>query len=393
MPSETQREIGAEELHRYRDLARRFAKRSLEPLFAADYPDGNLAFLPQAVEIAFSTGIVASPEPSMPGNVYGIWGSATDELGMTPSLLLLSTIAETCAGIAFCFHAQGLASNLALPANRELARSPARVALCLQEGFSPPYLGTINEPDHEAPVRISTSATVDGQGYIIDGKKSFVYSLDGVEAYVVFARVGEKWGAFLVPANDSGVVRSDVGPRTGLRACRLENVEFNRVRVNRAARIDEGGARELVLRALGLNWAGMSAIAVGIARGAVSAARRYAAERYQGGSRIENHAAVKLLIGGAQAAAEAAELSVFSLTACDFTKVRTLVKPAATKMTVLDLCARAVTDSLQAFGGYGYMEDFGMEKRLRDITVLKSAAGSPRYLRQLIYDIERDDVE
>jgi alkylation response protein AidB-like acyl-CoA dehydrogenase len=56
----------------------------------------------------------------------------------------------------------------------------------------------------------------------------------------------------------------------------------------------------------------------------------------------------------------------------------------------MELCSRAVTDCLQTFGGYGYMEDFGMEKRLRDVTVLKSASGSPTYLKQIIFDIEKE---
>ena len=58
----------------------------------------------------------------------------------------------------------------------------------------------------------------------------------------------------------------------------------------------------------------------------------------------------------------------------------------------MELCSRAVTDCLQTFGGYGYMEDYGMEKRLRDVTVLKSASGSSTYLKQLIFDIEKESA-
>jgi alkylation response protein AidB-like acyl-CoA dehydrogenase len=45
---------------------------------------------------------------------------------------------------------------------------------------------------------------------------------------------------------------------------------------------------------------------------------------------------------------------------------------------------------MQAFGGYGYMEDYRMEKRLRDIAVLKSAFGSPTYIRQFVFDAKRE---
>jgi len=134
----------------------------------------------------------------------------------------------------------------------------------------------------------------------------------------------------------------------------------------------------------------MAAIAVGIAKGA--AARKYAAERYQGGKQIEEHPAIKMLIAGAEAAIATAEATLSSLQDGGFTSFKGLKKSAAVKLTVIELCSRAVTDCLQTFGGYGYVEDFGMEKRLRDITVLKSASGSPTYLKQLIFDIEKEGV-
>jgi alkylation response protein AidB-like acyl-CoA dehydrogenase len=76
----------------------------------------------------------------------------------------------------------------------------------------------------------------------------------------------------------------------------------------------------------------------------------------------------------------------------DFSSFKKLKKSAAAKLVIMDLCSRAVTDCLQTFGGYGYMEDYGMEKRLRDVTVLKLASGSSAYLKQLIFDIEKEGV-
>ena len=392
MDKEPRQGISAEEMLHYQDLARQYSKKSLLPLFGGDFPDGNLKLLPEKLETAFSTGIAASPELSMSGSTYGIWGSAIDEQGMTPSLLLLSVIAETCGGVAMCLHAQGMASNLILQAKSKKLHAPVRVGLCLQEGIGPPFLGTIVSPGKDAPARIMTTATAEGQNYIINGAKSFVYSMDGIDAYVVLARVGDNWGCFLAPANDSRITKTDVGVRSGLRACRVEHVEFKNVLVPREARIDDGDARGLVIRALCLNWAGMSAIAVGIAKGAAIAARKYAADRYQGGTQIEEHPAIKMLIAGSEASILAAESAVFALKDSDFTTTRRLLRPAATKLAVLDLCARAVTDCLQSFGGYGYMEDFGMEKRLRDVTVIKSASGSPTYLKQLVFDVEKENA-
>ena len=289
-----------------------------------------------------------------------------------------------------CLNVQGVASNLALQGSGALPYNPVRVGLCLQEGFLPPGIGAIISPHADDPARIMTTAVKNGNRYVLSGAKSFVYSMSAVDAYVVLAREEREWACFLVPAGDSRVAVTDAGARTGLRACRVEHVAFNDVAVPPEARIDRGGARGLVVRALCLNWAGMAAIAVGIARGAVAAARKYAAERYQGGALIEDHPAVRTLMAGSLSAAAAAGTIAFSIDDRDFTSYDTLKKSAEAKLAVMDLCARAVTDCLQCFGGYGYMEDFGMEKRLRDIMVLKSASGSPLYLRRLIFDIEQE---
>ena len=382
--------ICAEDVTHYQDLARQYAKKSVLPIFQGEYSDGNLSLLPDKLKTAFEIGIAAAPDESLAGCQYGIWGGALEETGIMPSVLLLSVIAETCGGIAMCLHAQGVASNLLLGVKRKLPFIPVRAALCLQEGFCPPFIGTVISPDKDAPAKITTTAVLKNNKYIINGSKSFVYSMNDVDAYVVLGRVNDQWGCFLIGANEKGVERTDVGVRTGLRACLAEHVKFNNVDIPLEARLDDGDARELVVRALNLNWMGMAAIATGIAKGAAGAARKYAAERYQGGTQIEEHPAVKMLIAGAEAGIASAQATVFSLQDSSLDSLQKLRKSAAAKLTVMELCSRAVTDCLQTFGGYGYMEDFGMEKRLRDVTVLKSASGSPTYLKQIIFDIEKE---
>ena len=380
----------AEDLAHYRDLAVQYARKSLLPIFDGEFSDGNLSLLPEKLKAAFEAGIAATPDPSLPGHEYGIWGKAVDAQGFVPSIVLLSTIAQTCGGVAMCLHAQGVASNVLASASGRLPFAPRTVGLALQEGFCPPFWGTIHSPDIDAPARITTVAEKRHDQYIINGTKSFVYSMNDVDAYVVFALSADEWGCFLVNSRAQGIEKKDVGVRTGLRACLVEHVTFNNVEVPLEARIDENGARDLVIRALILNWVGMSAIAVGIAHGAVAAARKYASERYQGGKQIEELPAIKMLIAGAEAFAATAEKMALSLSDDDLYSLKKLKESAAAKSTVMDLCARAVTDCLQSFGGYGYMEDYGMEKRLRDVSVLKSASGSTTYLKQLIFDLEKE---
>jgi len=371
-------------------LARQFARKSLPPMFDGECPDGNLGALPEKIETAFKIGIASSPDVSSTGSQYGIWGSDTDTSGMTPSLTLLKIIAETCGGVAMCLHSQGVATNILLNSNRPLPYNVRSVALSLQEGMWPPPWNAIMSPTEENHLIIETTAHRDNDSYLINGTKSFIYSINDTDGYVVMARTKSGWGCFLIPSETEGVIKTDVGVRTGLRACRVEHVTFNNVKIPHQARIDHSDARDLIVRALCLSWAGMCAIAVGIARGAALAARKYASERYQGGDLIENHPAVKMLIASSESSVEMAESMVQSLDNLEIGSIDMVVRAAEMKLIVMDICSRAVTDCLQTFGGYGYMEDFGMEKRLRDITVLKSALGSPLYLKRLIFEIGKE---
>ncbi len=378
--------ISDADLENFEELARQFSVKTLGRMFPGESADGNLQMLPEVIATAFSTGIATSWMEDAAGHEFGVWGKATDAAGTMSSAIILATIAETCGGVAMLINAQGVASNLLMQAKNPLMIAGQRAALCLQESPYPILFAAIDHPVSSAPVPIQTVAVKDASGYRISGMKSFVHAMPETDIYVVMARIAEEWGCFVVPSTSSGISVEDAGRRTGLRACNLSHIRFDNVAVSDSGRIDESDARSLVIRASGLMWIGMAAIAAGIAKGAHAVASRYIAERYQGGRIIENHPAIKLLISGAEIKirmlADIIRGINCSIDADDFLK-----GAAALKLSAVQLASEAVTDCLQVFGGYGYMEDFGMEKRLRDISVLKSASGPPFFLKQFVCDI------
>lgn len=372
------------------DLTESFARKSVLPMFGGDSPDGNLEMIPSLLDKAFEIGLAASPDRQMPGYEYGIWGTSVRESTMQLSVNMLSAVAEVCGGVAMNLHSQGLASLIISASGKELPDPLKIAALALQEGYGPPGYGTLLEPGVDAPARIMTQARSSGRGFTISGEKSFVYAMKGVEAFIVACRVGyekdDGWGLFLVPAIANGVRIGSVSGRTGLRACDVLRIDFENVEVLNSARIDEGNASALVKHALCVNWLGISAISSGIARGAVRAARGYASTRYQGGTMIGNHPAIQKLIALSEARTEASHAHLTQVAGSSLESKHLLHRCAAAKLMITDLCFQAVTDSLQVFGGYGYMEDYGMEKRLRDAMVLKSAGGSPNSLELFIFE-------
>jgi alkylation response protein AidB-like acyl-CoA dehydrogenase len=182
------------------------------------------------------------------------------------------------------------------------------------------------------------------------------------------------------------------GRRTGLRAAHQFHLSCNAVHVSPDQIVARGSAaRDILARVLACDWLGQAAIALGAARAAIRDARTYAAERYQGGGPIAHHPAVQLLLGTAESDTALLEAIAHRhagrpLAGIDSTSL--LRWAAAARLAAGEHGHRAVTHSLQVLGGYGYMEDYRMEKRLRDVSVVKSLHGAPDQLRLLLAEID-----
>ncbi len=125
-------EVASDELTYFEDLARKFAVKSVLPIFEGEHSDGDLGRVPELFETALTIGLASSPDMSMAGAEYGIWGSSAESSGLLPSIVLLGTVAETCGGIATCLNVQGVASIL--------ARRGRLSSQVLNSKFSPPYI-------------------------------------------------------------------------------------------------------------------------------------------------------------------------------------------------------------------------------------------------------------
>ena len=128
--------------------------------------------------------------------------------------------------------------------------------------------------------------------------------------------------------------------------------------------------------ALKANYLGLTAVALGNAMGAVERAINYSNERYQGGKLIKNHSAIKILLGRAIAINETLNNALESLSR-RFPNIRT-EEVLSLWNIARDLCLEATSNAMQVLGGYGYMEDYRIEKRLRDMMTLRTLPPNPK---------------
>ncbi len=357
------------ELEAIWQASRQFAEQQVAPMVGTEGRDGDLARLPAVLEQAQAAGLMASADPDSPGYDYGIWGRAAAADGPAASLGMLERIAEACAGVAACLHYAGLGAY-------ELAEmghptSSAAVAL-FEEGWRPTELSLDQPPKTVAAVAPTEPPE-------LTGAKAFAAGLPAADTYVVYAAQDGAWQRLAVPADAPGLTVSDAGWRVGLRAVRVVSLTFDGVPIAAERGPQSARPADLVARLL----LGLCAIAVGNGRAAVRAGFGYARERRQGGRLILSHPAVQILLGDASSRVTASAAHLDAVARAPGEGVVSLRRAAAAKLRITAACAQAVTDALQVFGGYGYMEDYRLEKRLRDAQALKVMGMRPDDLRML----------
>jgi len=359
------------QLSAFTETVRRFAANEVAPLVGTEGRDGDLDRLPELFAKAEAVGLVASPDPESPGYEYGAWGTMCDDEGPAFSVAILRELAVACAGFASSVHFAGLGAREA----NGLEEVPGRVAVAFfEDAWRPGWDVFALPPDGSAQLTAGERTT-------LSGSKAFVQCPVGCEGFVVYANGGAQWQKVFVPAGVAGLLVERLDARTGLAALEVLNLTMEDVRLEPVGMVHDADLKGMLTR-----WMlGLAAVAVGNAVGALSAARAYAADRYQGGAQIETHPAVRILIGGAASTIDACALSLQAAAEAGGTE-DILWRACSLKLAVTTDCCRAVSDLLQVLGGYGYMEDYRLEKRLRDAMTLKTMSVRPDDLRMLCAD-------
>ncbi len=372
--------LSQQEAQAFLQLTQKFSRQTIRPVMSAEFSDGDLSKIPKIFEQADAAGLLASSE-----NTYGIWGKDLEQ-NSGLSLQMLALLAESCAGTATCFHFRGLAENATYLLDTDIEKS----ALALQESFGLPFAGHLKNPGAYHAVKWETRLTKQDGQWILKGGKSFVYLPPDTKSLLVLAQREDQWVWLNLPLHTQKLLRTEVLPRTGLRACRVEHLHFDQIPLENDTVLSGPKAADTLHNILILNWLGLSAIGLGTARRALASAKDYARQRYQGGSLINEHDAIRGLFAGAETNIQTVDALLNAWNAVTEWTLTQVRQAAMLKWQAMRLLSVAVTDSLQTMGGYGYMEDYGMEKRLRDMTVLKAMAGSPLYLKRLISGLEED---
>ena len=236
---------------------------------------------------------------------------------------------------------------------------------------------------------LSTRAVPDGSDYIITGEKMFITNGTWADVCVVFARTGgpgpKGVSAFLVPTDSPGFMRTEIKGKLGLRGQATAQLAFDGVRVPASALLgQEGQGFTIAMTTLDKGRVSVAAGCVGIVQGCLEAAREYAVQRTQFGRPLAKFQLVQEMIADISVDADAARLLTWRAADLIERHLPFGVEASKAKLFASEAAVRAANLAVQVFGGYGYIDDYPVQKYLRDARVMTLYEGTSQIQKLLI---------
>lgn len=240
-------------------------------------------------------------------------------------------------------------------------------------------------------IAMTCKADLDGDEWVLNGRKIFITNAAFADIYVVFARTGEKelkskaFSAFIVEKGAPGFSFSNPEKKMGLRGTTNCDLIFEDCRIPKENLLGEiGEGFKIAMQTLDGGRIGIAAQSVGIAQGAFEAAVNYAKERVQFGRPIANLQAIQFKIADMakdiqasrlltyEAAWKASEGEPFGLSA------------AMAKLKASETCNWVANQAVQIHGGYGYTREYPVERMMRDAKITELYEGTSEVQRVVI---------
>ena len=236
-----------------------------------------------------------------------------------------------------------------------------------------------------------TTATRDGDSWVLNGSKIFITNGGEAEIYVVFARSdknAEKHhgiSAFIVEKGTPGFSFGKKEQKMGIRASPTMELVFENCRIPLANLLgEEGKGFKVAMQTLDGGRIGIASQALGIAQGAFDAAVAYARERKQFDQPIAGFQGVQFMLADMATQIEAARLVVYQAAYKASAGLSFSKESAMAKLLASETAMAVTTKAVQIFGGYGYTREFPVERMMRDAKITEIYEGTSEVQRLVI---------
>ena len=363
-----------------RELVREVVRRAVAPRAAEIDATGEFPW--DVVEAFRAAGIMGLPFPER----YGGTGS-----GHLTTLVAIEEISRACATSGLILALQGLGSFALQLAGTDDQRDRYLPKLASGE-WIPAYALTESDAGSDAAA-MRTTARRDGDVFVLDGSKRFISNAGVAQLYTVFASTDPSAGhagisCFMVEADSPGFEVARLEPKMGIKGSTTGELVFDGVRVPAANLVGaEGGGFALAMRVLDRSRPGIAAQALGIAQGAVDHALAYAKDREAFGQPIVKHQLVAGMLADMETRTHAARgllYDVGRMLDVDADGPSLTKAAAMAKLFCSDTAMAVTTDAVQILGGYGYIEEYPVERMMRDAKITQIYEGTNQIQRLVI---------
>ncbi len=359
-----------------REAVRAVAENKIAP-YAAE-ADRTASF-PQAAYDA----LVASDfhAPHVPEEYGGVGADAV------ASAIVVEEVARVCASSALIPGANKLGSTpLILAGSEDLKQKYLRP---LAEGATTFSYALSEREAGSDTASMRTRATAVDDGWVLDGQKSWITNAGISDYYTVLAvtdptgKRGSNISAFVVEQSDVGFSLGEKEKKLGIKGSPTREIYFDQVHLPADRMIGlPGEGLKIALRTLDHTRITVGAQAVGIAQGALDFALGYVQERRQFGKRIADFQGIQFMLADMAMTLEAARQMVYVAAAKSERDDADLAFfSAAAKCFASDVAMQVTTDAVQLLGGYGFTEDFPVERMMRDAKITQIYEGTNQIQR------------
>ncbi|MEX1274494.1 MAG: acyl-CoA dehydrogenase family protein [Bacteroidota bacterium] len=237
---------------------------------------------------------------------------------------------------------------------------------------------------------LKTSATAEGDSYLVNGSKCFITNGSYASTYVVMAKTDPTQGnrgisALIVERERDGVSVGKKENKLGMRASDTVTMMFDHVRVPKENLLGNAGEGfKQALAVLDSGRVGIAALSVGLAQGALDAAIRYAKQRQAFGKLIGDFQGIQFKIADLATELEASRLLTRRAALAKSKGEDINLIAAQAKLFASEAAQRAATEAVQIHGGYGFIKEFPVEKFYRDVKLLTIGEGTSEVQRLVI---------
>jgi butyryl-CoA dehydrogenase len=237
---------------------------------------------------------------------------------------------------------------------------------------------------------LRTTATRDGDYYVLNGTKQFITSGKNGDVAIVMAVTDKAAGkkgisAFWVPVDTPGYIVAGIEQKMGQHSSDTAQIVFENCRIPAENLIgEEGMGYKIALSGLEGGRIGIASQSVGMARAAFEAALVYARERESFGKPLFEHQAVQFRLSEMAMQIEAARQLILHAASMKDAGLPCLKEAAMAKLFASEMAERVVSNAMQVFGGYGYVADFPIERIYRDVRVCQIYEGTSDIQKILI---------